>query len=723
MTLSKPISLKVHAYLGLAVVLLTASACSPENADGNIGASVTPEQSVSNTVLTSPTDIMAKFVTRSVGLPPAKNESGFINGDFENGTTGWTGCSAQSLAISNNAYDGDGSIEVDANDCFFQSVNATPGEDIVLSCYARVVDQNIWTGMGMGFSDSSWQTISESSATLVSGTTYARYDVRATVPLGASFISMWFYSETAALVDNCTLLPASEVPTPPVVSTHNLLDNGEFERVSNYLPDNWQVGCGGSAGVSSRSGDTDLTVQDGACVYQSLSASDIAAMRGNVFELVCNIGLYTNEYASISLNLDGEETVEAVPLNTFSTLRFTVQAPENTTNGFFSIYSESTADPLRVQDCRLSQVEAGQSGGGNEEDNLLANGSFDDLDANNKPQSWNKQCAGTWDGIDSPYSVAALELGGDAISCVSQELDANALLQLSENKYTLNCDAWNYNDNYALVELQFNGGTRIQHFIENTTYYEPLSVSGELTHLNDVTLTIYGAHGLRIDNCVLEAEDLTSPSTNLASIDVRVNVEGRDIYNVTGPYTFDVTVTNNGDQLLSEVTYTGTEMPCEGTVGALQPGQTFTTECTSSVEINRSGNPGSFRTDVTATGVAADSSVVSDIDSSGYVLSLRPNPAGMLSIKAKQQTISAGDDAIFIVSVAATGSFSGIDKVESDFSECEKNYESTITTGNYDVYECVIPNAQNSMTVTVNAVSSSGSYSSTMTDAASVTVE
>jgi len=714
----------VSTIIAVAAMLVITTACDSGSTSGNSVQNTTPEQTVYDSVSSSPADVMSDFVQRNaVGVPATTSPNTLINGNFENGTTGWTSCNSGGIRTATNAYDGNNALKVNGQNCFYQSVQATPGEEIVLSCYARVVDNNIWTGLGLGFSDASWQTISDTPASVVSGSSYARYDVRAVAPAGASYTTMWFYSETAALVDNCTLLPANEVPAPPITNSENLLDNGDFETVSNNFPNNWQQGCGGEAYTASQNGDADLIINDGACVVQSLSASDLGAMRGNLYELACDIDLTANYYASISLNIDGNETVEVVPPFTSDAVSLTVLAPQNATSGFVSMYSEAGPDSLRVRSCELSRVSVEPNEGGNPDNNLLVNGSFDEVDANNKPQGWTKGNSGSWESIDSPYSSAALELVGDGINSVMQELSSEAVAILSENQYTLNCDAWHFGDGYAVIDLVVNGSTIIRNSIDKTAYYQPITFSGEMSYLTSARMDIYTTGTLRIDNCILEAEDLTTRPTNVASIDTRVNIEGRDFYSVTGPYTFEIAITNNGDQLLTDVSYSTAALPCEGTAGNLQPDQTFTAQCASDVVVSRAGQT-SVTAEVTALGTAPDGSQVSNTDTAGYTVgSLRPDPRGILAIKAKYRKIAPGDDAVFIVSAAPTGNASGLETITSDQAACAKTFSPVLGGGSFAVYECVIPNVQSNLTVEVEAIFGLGAYKAYGGDQASVVVE
>jgi len=142
-------------------------------------------------------------------------------------------------------------------------------DELTLSCYAKILSGNGWTGMGIGFADSSWNTIGDGASTVITGNSYERYDLLTTAPRNVKYISMWFYSDNPVVVDSCALRTAGgPPPLPTLPSGDNLLD---FRGL-----DNWSIGCSGSA-VEANDG---LLIRNGACLDQSLSASDIAALQG-----------------------------------------------------------------------------------------------------------------------------------------------------------------------------------------------------------------------------------------------------------------------------------------------------------------------------------------------------------------------------------------------------------------------------------------------------------
>lgn len=722
--LVKPIAL---IFLFCPVVLL--NACSSDDDNSSSSANSAQTASPLAGVTLSPVDVITDFVQR-ISPPdvPDTQSNRLLNGGFENGTQDWVGCGAGTISEVYVAYDGEKALQLSPGNCFYQSVQVTPGEDLVLSCYARLGGGNDWTGMGMGFSDADWTLVSETPATLINGSNYARYDVRAQVPAEASIATMWFYSETPATVDSCSLLPADLAPPPPLLTDVNLLENADFDTTNGGIPGDWQLYCDGSITARDTNGDIYVSPAEGACISQSLSASDLSAMQNAVYEYSCDITLASNQYAAISMNLDGVETVEVIPPNADSKVRLSVLGPDSITSGYVGIYSEASSNMLRVYSCALTKFDSGSGQNQvNPEDNLLVNGSFDEVDAQNKPQAWTKGCSGTWSSIDSSFSDAALEISEEnAYSCVQQELSEEVVAVLRENTYTISCDAWNYSSNgWASVVLK-HSGKEFRHYIDNTGFYEPVTFTGELSYFEQASFEIYAARGLRIDNCSLQAGQM--PSTgNMPSVDIRANVKGEDVYRTSGPLTFDVVVTNNGNQPLTDVSFRDNDDICIGTTTVLQPGESFVNQCTNPRTSTRES--GKQVMDFTATAFTNDSSQVTDTDSIGHLLSIRPDLGFFLSIKARQRTIAAGEDAVFVVSFASTGAFTGVHGIESDQAACEKSYDPVLNLGQYDIYECVVPNVSSSMTVTVNGITRCGETTTTcvadsvVSDTASVTVE
>jgi len=277
-------SQKISCSVAFACFLIVGcdSGAVTDEAISSPAATSTPVESI----LISPVNVMSDFVQRAfLSDQSVESENRLLNGSFENSTDAWTACDTGTIQETNDAYDGTNALAVEGGNCFYQSVQANPGEDIVLSCFSKVPGVLEWTGMGLGFSDENWQVISETPATLVTGKTYARYDVRATVPDNAGFATMWFYSGTDAIVDNCTLLPADQAPVPPLTLDTNLLINPEFDLVESGKPSNWQHFCEGNVVAGDRNHDLFVAITEGACFSQSLNASALTAIQGKEYVL------------------------------------------------------------------------------------------------------------------------------------------------------------------------------------------------------------------------------------------------------------------------------------------------------------------------------------------------------------------------------------------------------------------------------------------------------
>ena len=148
-------------------------------------------------IRTSPIDVSNQYIKVQAVVPQGVDiEQGnlFDNGGFETGLDGWTSCETGAIAISPDAYEGTKALKVNAGNCFHRSVEVSSGQDLILSCYARLQSGNAWTGMGIGFADASWTTIGNAPTTVITGNSYVRYDVKGTAPANSKYASMWLYT-------------------------------------------------------------------------------------------------------------------------------------------------------------------------------------------------------------------------------------------------------------------------------------------------------------------------------------------------------------------------------------------------------------------------------------------------------------------------------------------------------------------------------------------------
>ena len=159
------------------------------------------------------------------------------NGDFESNLEGWTSCnSADNIKVSPDGQNNTQAISVSA-DCFYQSVNINPNDNLTLSCNAKVIDEQGWTGFGLTFSDANWNQLSASDSVQISGSTYNDYSLTMNAPANAQYASMWLYSADTALVDNCSLM-LETVTSPPPSSQQFTCDvkNNSRWNTAFYMP-------------------------------------------------------------------------------------------------------------------------------------------------------------------------------------------------------------------------------------------------------------------------------------------------------------------------------------------------------------------------------------------------------------------------------------------------------------------------------------------------------
>ena len=471
----------------------------------------------------NPVNVQTEYINVQALEPQALDiASGdlFANGGFESGLEGWTACSAGAIKPSSDAYESSGALEVVPDNCFYRSAEVSPGQDLVLSCYVKVTSGNAWTGMGMGFADSSWSTVGETPATIISGSAYARYDVEFTAPANSKYASMWLYSENAAVVDNCSLMLEAAPPPPPPPSGDNLLENGGFETLSNGNPTEWSQGCGGSASsVTGREGNG-FNLKGGICVDQGLSAGDIAALSGNDYTYSC-YAKNTGGYASLSIFFDDDPISKQIPVsNSYQLVEITGTAP-NASSGFMSIYSEGN---LTVDQCSLVTDDVTSPQPPNEE-NLLKNGDFEILDTNEKPVNWTKGCGGEYLSSGRRNGKTLSLTGG---SCVSQSLSSTTLNTISGRQYTFSCYVSNFGG-YASISVFFDGQSTSTVIPENSGYqlvkltnFAPTASSGFVSIYSE-------ADFLFVDNCSLTIGpgSVPSPRTITENRVVNVNTSAR----------------------------------------------------------------------------------------------------------------------------------------------------------------------------------------------------
>ena len=342
-----------HFHIGVVAIVLAILLASCQTTNKGI----TTEAIQQTPIRTKRVDVHNTYIAAQAIVPQAiELEAGnlFDNGGFEAGLTGWEACAAGAIQLSTtDTNTGTNALKVNANNCFYRSVRVEAGQDLILSCYAKLTSGNAWTGMGMTFSNSEWVEVAQSPVALITGRGYKRHDVRATVPFNGYYASMWFYSENPALVDDCSLMLETEPPPPPPPSGENLLENASFESYSttNALNE-WTNDCGGNfdsveAGRTAKG----LRLSNGICIDQSLDAGDIASLQGQNYSYSCYTKNSSGGYASLSAFFDNQSFSKVIPASTeFVLTELTGIAPSPASSGFVSVYSESD---IVIDDCEL----------------------------------------------------------------------------------------------------------------------------------------------------------------------------------------------------------------------------------------------------------------------------------------------------------------------------------------------------------------------------------
>ena len=453
-----------------------------------------------------PINVQEQYINVNRLVPQAIDISSgnlFDNSGFESGLESWTGCSAGAIKTSGDAYEGSGALEIIPDNCFYRSAEVSAGDDLILSCYAKVLGGSGWTGMGLGFADSSWTTIDvDVPATVITGSEYVRYDVKFTAPANTKYASMWLFSENPVVVDNCSLmLEAEPPPPPPPPSGDNLIENGDFETLLSDKPTEWSIGCGGFANsVTGRSGKG-LSLTGGVCVDQGLSASDISAISGNNYTYSC-YAKNTSGYASISIFLDDQPTFKQIPVSSsYQLVEISGTAP-SASNGFVSIYSEGS---LVVDDCSVQKENTDVQPADNE--NILLNNSFNNFSNGDViPDSWIIGCQGSAQPVDNARTLKGITLRDGA--CIDQSLNQSQLSKLAGKKFALTCQIrFNQfqNTRYTSLSLVLNQTifkTALRQLV-NGTYNIVVVKDIAPEDITSGYVSIYSEQDVTVDDCQL----------------------------------------------------------------------------------------------------------------------------------------------------------------------------------------------------------------------------
>jgi Domain of unknown function (DUF1929)/Carbohydrate binding domain/Kelch motif len=296
--------------------------------------------------------------------PPVAAPTGLTNllrnPDLENFTgnnpDNWVPCAPNALLPSSDASSGLKAVLIAQNrSCLYQSAQITAGQSLNLTCQAKLVQDQGWTGWGLTFYDASFQKLGDAPTRRVTSLTYEQYDTSATAPATAAYATVWAYSEGQMLLDQCSLTVAD------LSVVGDLLVNGGFE--GNLT--NWAL-CNDASLVNistqAQSGARALRLAQNGCAYQNTELKP-----NHEYEFTCQAKVTGNRYTEISLvYMDANwKTIirkgARVSADTYSSYSVRLVTPANMVRSAVAFYSQSDEalfDTCTLKDTGLEIISA-----------------------------------------------------------------------------------------------------------------------------------------------------------------------------------------------------------------------------------------------------------------------------------------------------------------------------------------------------------------------------
>jgi Carbohydrate binding domain len=289
----------------------------------------------------------------AVAVPTAGQTNLLRNSSFENFTGNtpddWVACAPDVLQASSDVTDGSNAVLIAQNrSCLFQSAQITPGQNLNLTCQAKLVQNLGWTGWGLTFYDASFRKIGGAPTRRITSLNYEQYDTSATAPESAKYATVWAYSEGQVLLDQCNL----GVTDPSSIG--NLLVNGGFE--GNLT--NWTL-CGEATqvGISTlaQSGARAMRLSQKGCAYQ-----DTVLKPNHEYEFTCNAKVAGRRWTEMSLiSMDANWQVltrQGIPVinDVYGSYSVVMVTPPEMVRSAVALYSES--DEALFDGCTLKDT-------------------------------------------------------------------------------------------------------------------------------------------------------------------------------------------------------------------------------------------------------------------------------------------------------------------------------------------------------------------------------
>jgi Domain of unknown function (DUF1929) len=288
-----------------------------------------------------------------VAAPIAGQTNLLRNPDLENFTgnnpDNWVPCAPNALQPSSDTASGLKAVLIAQNrSCLYQSAQITPGQSLNLTCQAKLVQDQGWTGWGLSFYDASFQKLGDAPTRRITSLNYEQYDTSATAPATAAYATAWAYSEGQMLLDQCSLTVAD------TSSIGDLMVNGGFE--GNLT--NWAL-CNDANLVSistqAQSGARALRLAQNGCAYQNTELKP-----NHEYELTCQAKVSGNRYTEIGLVfMDANwKTIlrkgVRVSAGTYSSSSVRLVTPANMVRSAVALYSQS--DEALFDTCTLKDT-------------------------------------------------------------------------------------------------------------------------------------------------------------------------------------------------------------------------------------------------------------------------------------------------------------------------------------------------------------------------------
>ena len=278
-------------------------------------------------------DVMSELKTARLENPLVATATGpnlLANPSFESGTNSWVkSCDSAVITTSNDSVNG---LALSlATGCMYQDVIVQPDKIYTLSCKVKLSNTTGWSGMGFGVMDGSFTNLAQAPENQITGTTWVEYTSTFTTPANSGYAAIWFYTDGAIVVDDCSFV--SESPNIPDPDPTTLLPNGSFDTQSNWS------NCGNAAAYTIASGSLNTTAT--ACIYQT-----VEAQVGADYRLSCSSKADTGVYATLTLSMLNSawapiaSDAKTINSNTFKTFDLAKVAPAGTAYVAVGFYGE-----------------------------------------------------------------------------------------------------------------------------------------------------------------------------------------------------------------------------------------------------------------------------------------------------------------------------------------------------------------------------------------------